>query len=92
MNLPTRRSVGNDRLDDVYVDFFHDDGLRILDKKILGRHTAVLVSDSPPSCAPPIPRVPLSHQVADLVKAFDDRVKEMCDLRVQVQMFIASQV
>ena len=26
------------------------------------------------------------------MKAFDDRVKEMCELRVQVQMFIASQV
>lgn len=31
-------------------------------------------------------------QVADLVRTFDDRVKEMCGLRVQVQMFIASQV
>lgn len=31
-------------------------------------------------------------QVADLIKGFDDRVKEMCELRVQVQMFIASQV
>lgn len=35
---------------------------------------------------------PLAYQVADLVKVFDDRVKEMCELRVQVQMFIASQV
>lgn len=31
-------------------------------------------------------------QVADLVRTFDDRVKEMCGLRVLVQMFIASQV
>ena len=35
---------------------------------------------------------PFVNQVADLIKAFDDRVKEMCELRVQVQMFIASQV
>lgn len=27
-----------------------------------------------------------------MMKAFDDRVKEMSDVRVQVQMFIASQV
>ncbi|CAM9456895.1 unnamed protein product [Scytosiphon promiscuus] len=33
----------------------------------------------------------LRTEVNDLVKAFDDRVKEMCNLRVQVQMFIASQ-
>ncbi|CAB1115795.1 unnamed protein product [Ectocarpus sp. CCAP 1310/34] len=33
----------------------------------------------------------LRTEVADIVKAFDDRLKEMCELRVQVQMYIASQ-